>query len=548
MTLYPQTASATVLWPEPMESIWQGLAGGSPTSLAPKLPHLSLADVLFISAVMAIPGHRRPWGAVTWLADVFRLSRVSVYALRDRVQARLLATTPAVARLPALPAPDSRDTGSVTPTRLARTVLTATFPGNVAIRPLQAVMQEAFDQPRSVGWISQLRLHAGRQAGEKLRQMDTSPLGPLLVVRDETFFQGQPILLVVDPVSTTILLAQVCADRQADTWGVALLMAQERGAVIAGLVEDMARVYPKSQQLVAMEQVPVQKDPWHIQRDGSRLRLWLEKAAYRAMGQVLKLEKQLAKAWDEALFVQHYLPAVAQEEQAIAHHDAFAVWLDHLGDAFELVDWRSGEIREPATATWLLEETLTALSRIAHPRVQRFDKTLRQHQPQLLTFLTWLEAALPAWRQAVAAHLPDLADQKRFERTVARHWRLQQALINGHHQWRAQAAQAQADLNALIAADATRDRLAARLLQILDSTPRTSSLIECINGLLKSFLNNRQCFQDQETLQAYLDLFVLWHNMRPYQRGKRQGQSPYQIAGIDPGCDDWLELLGYPAN
>ena len=93
--------------------------------------------------------------------------------------------------------------------------------------------------------------------------------------------------------------------------------------------------------------------------------------------------------------------------------------------------------------------------------------------------------------------------------------------------------------------EATADWVAR---QILDGTPRTSSLIECINGLLKSFLNNRQSFQDQETLQAYLDLFVLWHNMRPYQRGKRQGQSPYQIAGIDPGCTDWLELLGYPAN
>jgi hypothetical protein len=548
MTLYPQTASTTVLWPEPMESIWQGLAGGGPTPLAPKLPHLSLADVLFIGAVMALPRQHRPWGAVTWIADVFRLSRVSVYALHDRLQAHLLATTPAVALLPAPPAQARKHTVAVTKKRLARTALAATFPGNVAIRPLQTILQEAFDQRRSIGWISQLRLHAGRLAGEQLRQIDTSPLGPLLVLRDETFFQGQPILLVVDPVSTTILFAQVCADRQADTWGIALLMAQERGAVIAGLIEDMARVYPKSQQLVGMAQVAVQKDPWHLQRDGSRVRLFLEKAAYRAMGQVIKLEKQLATAWDEVLFTQHYLPAVAQEDQAIADHDAFAVWLAHLGDAFELVDWRAGEIREPATATWLLDETLTALGRIAQPRVQRFVKTLRQHQAQLLTFLTWLAAALPDWRQAVAAHLPDLAAQKRFERTVARHWRLRQAVINGQHQWRPHAAQAQADLNTLTAADATCERLAARLLQILDGTPRTSSLIECINGLLKSFLNNRQCFQDQATLQAYLDLFVLWHNMRPYQRGKRQGQSPYQIAGIDPGCADWLELLGYPAN
>jgi hypothetical protein len=138
-------------------------------------------------------------------------------------------------------------------------------------------------------------------AGEKLRQIDTNPLGPV----------------VVDPVSTTILFAQVCSDRQADTWGVALLMAQERGAVIAGLVEDMARFYAKSQQLAEMEQVEVQKDSWHLQRDGSRVRLFLEKVAYRAKGQVITLEKQLVKAWDDILFEQHYLPAVCRRNKLL---------------------------------------------------------------------------------------------------------------------------------------------------------------------------------------------------------------------------------------
>ena len=47
-------------------------------------------------------------------------------------------------------------------------------------------------------------------------------------------------------------------------------------------------------------------------------------------------------------------------------------------------------------------------------------------------------------------------------------------------------------------------------------------------------------------MQNYLNLFTLWHNMRVYQRGKRQGQSPYQRAGIQLPTDDWLELLGFP--
>jgi hypothetical protein len=276
--------------------------------------------------------------------------------------------------------------------------------------------------------------------------------------------------------------------------------------------------------------------------------MYLEKAAYRAMGAVLKLEKRLAKAWDDTLFEQHYLPAVALEEHLIAQHDAFAGWLGHLHDAFELVDWRSGEIRDPVTAAWLLEETLTALVQIDQPRVQDFVKTLRNHQPHLLTFLDWTTAALSSYRIALAEHFPDPADQKRFERTTARHWRLRQAMINGHAEWRIQATRAQTDLNACIDGDPASGHLATQLIRLLDGAGHTSSLVECINGLLKSFLNSRQGFRNRETLQAYLDLFVLWHNMRAYQRGKRCGQSPYQIAGVDPGSDDWLELLGYPVS
>jgi hypothetical protein len=325
-------------------------------------------------------------------------------------------------------------------------------------------------------------------------------------------------------------------------------MAQDQGATIAGLVEDGARFYPKSQRLVEMEDIAVQKDPWHLQRDGSKVRLYLEKAAYRAMRVVIKLEKQLIEAWDDTLFETEYLAAVADEERLIEQHDSFAGWLSHLHDAFELVDWRSGEIRDPKTAAWLLEETLTALGQIDHPRVKGLVKTLRNHQAQLLTFLDWTAAALATYDTALAQQFPDQKDQRRFQRTVARHWRLRQALINGHRQWRNEADQAQIDFLVLLDGDPVREHLAHQLMHILDGAGHTSSLVECINGLLKSFLKSRQGFRNPQTLQAYLDMFVLWHNMRVYQRGKRQGRSPYQIAGIDPGADDWLELLGYPAS
>ncbi len=544
MTLYLQKQPSNSCWPEPLESTWQLLGGERVEQLAPKLPHLGLADILFMTTVVNLPREQRPWGMVSWLADVFALSRPSLYALTRRVTQRLQLPL----GLSAVATPPVNKPGQValTPNRLARTALTASLPGKMAIRPLRQVLQEAFGQTQSVGWINGLCLSAGRKAGHILRQVKTTPLGTVIAARDETFFHGQPLLLVIDPVTTVILLAEVTADRQADTWGAALLLAQDQGVTIGGLVEDMARMYAKSQQEAQLD-CAVQKDIWHVQRDGQRVQRKLERAALAATGQVLLLEKQLLKQWDDTLFYERYIPAVAKEEQLYEQHDTFAQWLDHLVDALELVDWRSGEIRERATNEWLLTETLTAMSLIEQPCIQTWVKTLRRHQGQLLTSLDWLAASLHPLRQQLVERMERTAAES-FMRRVAHCWRLRQGVINGHRQFRARLHQAEVARQTLIANDAWRQQQADQLLHLLDAACRTSSLIEGINGLLKQFLHNHRAFHSPETLQLYLNLFVLWHNTRVFERGKRQGKSPYQWAGIDPGNTDWLALLGYPAQ
>ncbi len=120
-------------------------------------------------------------------------------------------------------------------------------------------------------------------------------------------------------------------------------------------------------------------------------------------------------------------------------------------------------------------------------------------------------------------------------------------LINGHRQWRSEAKMAASFVKAVTDTNPALAQFSLSLRQILNASGRTSSLIEAINSLLKSFLKNRKGFKNQETMQAFLNLFVLWHNMRVYDtRCKRGGKSPFQLAGIDIGTDDWLTLLGYP--
>jgi hypothetical protein len=543
MTLYTQTPKS-VTWPEPLETTWQLLGGEPARELAPKLSHLAMADILFMCTIMLLPRMERPWGIVTWLAEVFCLSRPALYALAERVKSRLLGNPEAAICLPP-PLPDT--VIEVTQNRLIRTVLTISLPGKTAIRPLRHVLEEAFDQSRSIGWISELLTEAGQKAGTILTQIDLSPLGPVIVLRDELFFHGQPLLLIIDPISSTILLAEVCDDRQGETWGIALLMAEERGVTIGGIVEDMAKMYAKSLKEAELEEVDTQKDVWHVERDGGRLLRQLERAALKATTQVVQLEETLRQQWDEACFMEKYIPAVAQEEHLYEQHAIFADCLSHLADALELVDVRSGEIRDRAINEWLFAETLQMMDTIDHKDVQKWFRTLRRYQKQLLTALDWLETAWQPYRQQLA-DLMSPEDQEVFMRLVARHWRLQKALINGHTSFSFQAQEAEAALQSLLAQDDQWQQMAQSLQTILDGACRASSLIETINGLLRQFLRAHKAFPNTKTLQLYLNLFVLWHNMRVYERGKRQGKSPYQWAGIDVGTDDWLTLLGYPAG
>ncbi len=545
MRLYTQEVENEIFWPEPLETMYQLLDSGEASELAPKLPHLGLAEILFMTLVMCLPKAQRPWGIVTWMAGVFLLSRPSLYALTARIRARLLA--PVVQGVGSLPAAVPEIESALSPARLARTVLTAAFPGKMALRPLQQVLHEAFDETRSIGWLSELLSEAGERAGEVLAQIDTSPLGTVMAVRDETFFHGQPLLLVIDPVSSVILQAVVAPDRQAETWGVVLLMTQDQGVCLGGLVEDMARMYPASVEEAELD-LDIQKDVWHIEREGAQVQTALERTALRATRQVMALETQLLKVWDDELFAQKYIPAVDNEERLYEQHAAFTTWFAHLCDALEVVDIRSGEIRDRTTNGWLLAESLSALEQIDHVRVASWVRTLRRHQTQLLTALNWLAAALAPYEQELAQTVPTPQARTHFQRQVARVWRLRQALISGHHALRPAAQQADEALQRLLADCPALTPLAQRLTEILDAACRTSSLVENLNGLLKQFLHNRRAFRSAQTLQHYLNLFTLWHNCRVYQRGKRQGQSPYQWAGIQTDSADWLELLGYPAG
>ncbi len=346
---YQQAAAPEVLWPEPMESVWQMQPGGYEADTNWKRPDIILSDRLFIGGVVNIPGDQRPWGSITWLSDVYQTSRETIYTIGRRTREGLLSPVLESSDLAdsltqameedSVPAP----TITVTSDRLQRTALTALLPGGSALRPMAALLDVAFDQSRSVGFLSELINEAGARAGAVLDQIDFSPLGDVFLARDETYFNDWPFLLSIEPHSYTIVSGYVEEGCDGETWGVSLAIDEEtRGLHIVGLAEDGARCYPKAlkeaEKLLGTEfSVLVQKDVWHILDKALQKVIDLERIGLNQVKTADAIYEELAdEPWDEEGF-DRWADADEAANELLEMSDQLRFWYGCLCDALEIV-------------------------------------------------------------------------------------------------------------------------------------------------------------------------------------------------------------------
>ena len=211
MLAYQEIAQATTLWPEPMELIWQTLGPETELVLRWRRPDIGLPDRLFIGAVVNLPRERRPWGAISWLAEVYLTSRETVYDIGRQVRQALLGagdveTPPVVIDL--LPAPDVLAEGPmirVSDNRLKRTILSLLLPAGASLRAIEDCLGVSLDTSRSPSYLSALINEVGEQAGKVLDNLDYSPLGEVILARDETYFNDLAFLVAVEPNSYVLL-------------------------------------------------------------------------------------------------------------------------------------------------------------------------------------------------------------------------------------------------------------------------------------------------------------------------------------------------------
>jgi len=550
MTLaYPTMSETATTWPEPFERTYQSQRRRGATVPGARRPDITWSARLLIASAVAL-GEARPHGMITWLADAWGTTRQSIYYIGAQIERLVEAAERGLAG--AAPVTLSRN-------ELAAATLTLLIAGTMTVRRVRECLGRIVGREPAVGWISDLVSEAGERAEAVLREADWSATPTMIVARDELYDGRWAFLLMVDPVSLSIVHGEVVESVDGDVWALALADgAQRTDYSVEGLVEDAATHFPSSVDgaMMLVDGVwrpPVQKDHWHLLRHAGRLLRQVEGEAMRA------LERAEAKAtlpsgrtilhirewdWEEA---HRHAELVLKQEQALRQV------LSLLGPALEPIDTRTDTLLDRETATWYLELIADALDGVGIDAAAELAGTIRRQRQELLTFHDWLARDVPAWIARAREHFGDPGVAALFEGAVLRTWRLERAVTNGRDGLREPSRRARMELESMTQADELALELAADLMAVLDRSVRASSAVECVNSILRQFLAQRRHLHDRQRAQHWLNLLILWHNLRPFERGKRKDLSPFELAGVTVSgpdgqpTDDWLHALGYAA-
>lgn len=490
--------------------------------MAARRDDIVVSDRMQIAVEMLSPN--RPRGRATQLAQAYQLSRQAVYDISAKGKDSLMQALHPGQHGPQPPAQPVK----VTKSRLRRGVLTLSAHG-VSQRGVVACLTEILDSPLSLGWVNGTL--AALQARAQQINQRLAPVGGESLSGDEIFSNGSPNLLVVGNETLYIYALTRQDERDGETWGCVLLdvPATEQFASDAGT--GLAAGAKAAQ----MHQHQLDWD--HLLRPLWRQAARLETQAYAALAKVEARAASFAKSQTDKRLQQHltqWEALVTAAEQKVEKVDRFGALARRVDDCFALIDLQTGQLTPAEQGIACLQALGRQMAAISGRIYQQLATNLQNWATGLFTYQKQLRQALaPLIEQYGSAAMAALcrlwqceADSKRRRLAWPEKKKRQQI-------WQQALDEAVACLGEELLWPAW-DALSA----LLARPWRGSMLAECVNSLLRPILDRRK-----QTDQGCLELFRFWHNVRPFLRGKRAGNCPAQLAGIDLP-DDPLALLG----
>jgi hypothetical protein len=411
---------------------------------------------------------------------------------------------------------------AVTKTWLRQVIVALTLICRGSYRGVIEFLRDLLGLPVSVGYVHDVLQAATRQASAVNAEQDLS--GIRVGLHDEIFQGATPVLAGVDARSTYCYLLAAERHRDADTWGVHLLDAAERGLRPDYTIADAGRGLRAGQE-AAWGDTPCHGDVFHIQRQCGGLANTLSRLAQGATSRRKTLlagtsragqrapDVELATQLALARLTETRTSRLARDIQTLVHwlrHDVLAVAGPDLATRRELFDFIVAELmaREPEDPR----------------RIRPVRVALQNQRDDLLAFAGVLDAELDAIARTHAISEPLVREAcvlHRLPTTSPAYWQ----------RWNGLRARMGGKFHVLF--DAVRRAMA--------DTPRSSALVENLNSRLRTYFTLRRHLGG-----SYLDLLRFFLNHRRFVRSRhaeRQGKSPRELM-TGQGHPHWLTLLG----
>ncbi len=477
-------------------------------------------------ACAAVVAHAsRQWGVVTGLSRQYLVSRTFVYMLASTLQ-------DAGSLLFGDPHSILTDRDETVP---YQHMLSLRLEGRCSIGAISTIMHRFNINWASTGKISQTLHDIGALLPKTLSTHDGT-IQLVVFLSDELFAHGHPILVTVEPQSTALLRIELVETRRWELWKRHWECLEANGYHAIYLVSDGGQALSKAQKKT-LKDIFRQPDTYHAiaHRLGGIVKR-LERAAYTAIEQEYAAAKTITRASTAATRRKRrtkYTKARNRAAQKIDCYESYAYVYHCLVDELCLFD-EAGKLRNRQEAEGNMEAALELLDTLGVGYVSDAVTKVRRTLPDLLKYFEVAHALMP--------QLNKLPLEQDTLRTLCLAYQWRKNVTKAKTATARQYCRAQEQWYLDVAADDLHkdsENLKEQVYRILDQIVQSSSLVECLNSIIRPYLNTTK----NHVTQELLNLIMFYHNHRRYQDGKRKGNTPMEILTGTPQQKDWLDLL-----
>ncbi|ETR69887.1 MAG: hypothetical protein OMM_03634 [Candidatus Magnetoglobus multicellularis str. Araruama] len=467
------------------------------------------------------------WGTITELSREHDVSRTFIYSLASvLLESSTNIFSGAISKLN----PNIKRV-------LLTYILALRLEGRCSNLSISILLKRFECENNSVGYVSQILNIIGSLLPSTLKN-EGENIQFVIFASDEIFSNGKPILVTVDPISSAILLRIELVDkRTAEAWKHHWNCIEDDGYIALYLVCDGGTALEKAHKESLSDAIK-QPDTYHaVAHILGLLDKRLEQAAYKAIEKEYKMNETIGENITEEVLnkkILRYEEAVKEAKERIEEYETFHYLYISIIKELELFD-KDGNLKDKEEVTQNITAALDLLEEMGKNSVIQNVKKIRRNLPDMLNYFDIAQSVITKISKTIPI------DQE-ILRCLFIAWQFRKNRIKSkctrRKKYYAENEETMLDIVSEVIGE-EYESIKDNIFNELSTIVQSSSLVECINSILRPYLN---CSKNQIT-QETLNLIMFYHNHRRYIDGIRTGKTPKELLTGKKQDKDWIELL-----